>query len=118
MKQIVTETDYMQAVFDYMAEQLEGRFRLEFPEAEEIIDHMVDSLRNGLFRLDAEYMHKALRLSISTFGTSLTECMLDGCPNESQHNFCREYINLVWDARSLTREWLKGQGIVSGQSTN
>jgi hypothetical protein len=90
MRQVVTETDFMRAVYDYMAEQLEGRFKLEFPEGEEM----------------------------STFGAILTDCMLSDCDNGEYHDFAREFINLVWDSRQLTQEWLKGQGVVPGRSAN
>jgi hypothetical protein len=118
MRQVVTETDFMRAVYDYMAEQLEGRFKLEFPEGEEMIDLMVDSLRDETLRMDAEYMTRSLKVSLSTFGAILTDCMLSDCDNGEYHDFAREFINLVWDSRQLTQEWLKGQGVVPGRSAN
>ena len=118
MRQILTETDTMQAVYDYMAEQIDGRFRLEFPDEEEMIDILVSSLRDSLTRELNANMHIALATTVCDFGTILTSCMLTGCTNDRQHKFLREFINLAWDARQLTAEWLKGQGIVPGQSAN
>lgn len=118
MRQVVTETDFMRAVFDYMAEQLDGRFRLEFPDGEEMLDIMVYSLRDEDLRVDAEFMLRSLKASLISFGGVLTDCMLNDCGNGEYHDFAREYINLVWDSRQLTREWLKGQGVVPGRSAN
>lgn len=118
MRQVLTETDAMRAIYDYMAEQIDGRFRLEFPEEEEVIDILVASLRDPMTRMLDSHMYMALVTTIGDYGAALSSCMLNGCTNDKQHRFLREFINLAWDARRLTTEWLKGQGIVPGQSAN
>lgn len=118
MRQVLTETDTMQAVFDYMAEQLDGRFRLEFPNEEEVIDVLVNSLRDGETRNSEAHMKIALGTTMGDYFSVLTTCLISGCPNHKTHRFLRQFINLAWDARQFTNEWLKGQGIVPGQSAN
>lgn len=118
MRQVLTETDAVRAMYDYMAEQIDGRFRLEFPEEEEVIDILVDALRDPMTRELDIHMYTALATTIGDYTASLSSCMLTGCKNDKQHQFLREFINLAWDARRLTAEWLKGQGIVPGQSAN
>lgn len=118
MRQVVTEHDMWIAMYDYMAEQLNGRCRLEFPDSEEIIDHILDDLKNPIIRVDLGYVENSLGQTMGTFGTMLTACMLVGCHSEANHEFMREFINLVWDARWLTTEWLKSNGTPVGQSAN
>lgn len=116
--QVITELDAMRAVYDYMSLQLDGRFRLQFPEHREIIDEYVNDFLDDQVRQNADGMKFALAMVVNRYGTTLTNCSIKGCPHEDNHQFMREFINLVWDVRIQTAEWLKGQGIVPGQSAN
>ncbi len=118
MRQVVTELDTLRAMYDYIAEQLDGRFRLQFPEFEWKIDELVEELRNPTYRVEAPSMKFSLAGLVSVIGSAVTECTLQGCPDDDQHKFMREVINLIWDARFNTAEWLKEKGIVPGQSAN
>lgn len=118
MRQVVIEHDMWIAMFDYMGEQLDGRFRVQFPDSEDIIDQVLKDLNNPFTRSDYGHMRETLGLMISVFGTSLTGCLVDGCHEDANHEFIREFINLVWDARWLTSEWLKENGTIPGQSVN
>lgn len=117
-RQVITEHDMWIAMFDYIAEQLNGRYRLQFPDGEEIIDHILNDLNNPIIRADLDYMENSLGKTTGIFGTMFSECMLIGCREEATHEFMREFINLVWDARRLTTEWLKSNGTPVGQSIN
>lgn len=117
-KQVTTELDFAIAIFDYLAEQLDGRFRLQFPNHHDVLNTMVGNLRNPLLREDAIDMYAFLMHSGSQFTEALNSCMVIGCPSDANHVFLREALNLLWDSRENTREWLKEQGIVPGQSAN
>lgn len=116
--QVVTELDAMRAVYDYLALQLDGRFRLQFPDHEDYINNYVEDLRDDECREHDQAMRWGLAQTVNTMGTTLTTCSINGCENVGNHAFMREFINLIWDARELTGEWLRRQGIVPGQSTN
>lgn len=119
VRQVVTEHDMWIAMYDYMAEQLDGRCRLQFPGSKEVIDHILDDLNNPIIRADLDYMENSLGRTTGTLGTILSACMLTGCcQNDPFHEFMRDFLNLVWDARWLTTEWLKSNGIPVGQSVN
>lgn len=116
--QVVTEYDAFLAIYDYMALQLGGRFYVEYPNHREVIGVLIGNLRDEEVRSDLELMQSALLNTVSQFGTNVTACSLGGCDNTENHKFMREFLNLVWDARQLTAEWLRGQGIVPGHSVN
>lgn len=116
--QVTTDLEFMAAMYDYIAAQLEGRFVLEYPDFVNEITPFAESLRNPMVRIDAGGMKFALAATAIEVQSDLLKCSLDGCPHEENHKFKREFLDLVYDARQLTAEWLKGQGIVPGQSTN
>ena len=116
--QVVTETDAMNAVYTYLATQLDGWVRIEFPDHTSVIDDLVRDLRDDCCRNDPDGMKYALNGLTGEFAHILTGCMINGCDDEGNHRFMRSLINLVWDSRNQTAEWLKGQGIVPGQSAN
>lgn len=118
MRQVVTELDLYTAMCDYIAEQLEGRFSLQFPYHTEVAEHMVNKLRNPHMRESVGAIIQALEGTVSQLGMTVTQCTLRGCENDENHDFIREFLNLVWDARDLTHDWLRGKGIVPGQSAN
>lgn len=119
-RQVVTEADIYNAICDYMIVQLDGRFRVEFADEihKELIDVFIEGLRHPLVRLTEDTMRTHLLFLVSQTGMQLTECMLDACPNEVNNKFMREFVNLVWDARHNSGEWLRSEGIVPGQSVN
>ena len=116
--QVVTEADAMNAVYTYLATQLNGWVRVEFPNHTSIIDNLVEDLLDEECRNDPDGMKYALNGVTGEFTFLLTKCMINGCDDAENHKFMRAFINLVWDARTQTAEWLKGQGIVPGQSAN
>lgn len=117
--QVVTEYDAICAMYDYIALQLNGRFRVQFPEYEENISVFVESLYDKETRAQGEgHMKFALAQTTTDMFAPLLICGIDGCHNETAHAFRKEFIDLVLNARQQTAEWLKGQGIVPGQSTN
>ena len=118
MRQVVTELDTLRAMYDYISEQLDGRFRLQFPIFEWKIDELIGEFQNPTYRVEAPAMKFSLAGLVSMIGSAVTECALDGCPDDEQHEFMREVINLIWDARFNTAEWLKEKGIVPGQAAN
>lgn len=117
-RQVLTEHDWFNAVFDYMIEQLDGRFRLQFPEYQYDIDRVIENMNDPLCRASLDSMKYHIGLYMSLFGTTLTSHLVGGCPEEHNHEFLREYINLVWDSHTNTANWLTEQGIVPGQSAN
>lgn len=117
-QQVVTELDSWIAMCDYIAIQLEGRFRVEFPEHAELAHLMIGPLRDPYVRMNTSSMEALIKSWVSQLGMALTECSLIGCDNEETHAFEREFVNLIWDARAQTGEWLRRQGIVPGQSAN
>jgi len=117
-RQVVNEYDMWIAMYDYMISQLEGRFRLQFPSCQVVADQLLSDFRSECIRSNLNDMQSALNNAVSIFGASLTKCMLTSCPEHDSHEFLREFINLAWDLRWLTNEWLKEQGVVVGQSQN
>jgi len=118
-RQVVTEYDMFLAMYDYLAEQFDGRFRMEFPENEQLIDGFLENLNDAFLRSSQPAMKLVLLNTISLFGTQLTHHLLDGCHvDESHHEFMREVINTIWDSRELTTKWLHHKGIVPGRSVN
>lgn len=118
IKQVVTELDWMHAIYEYMEEQLDGRFRLQFPGQGEHIDELLEGMSHPFTRINEDTMMLVLINVTAAHGGRLTTHMLKGCPNEEEHEFQKELISLVWDARYETHEWLKDQGIIPGQSCN
>lgn len=118
MRQVVTELDLYVAMCDYMIEQLTGRFSVQFPEHTEVAAHMSQQLQNPHMRESVPEILSTIEGTVSYFGMTVTKCTLRGCTNEENHEFIREFLDLVWDARDLTNEWLRGKGIVPGQSAN
>jgi hypothetical protein len=116
--QVVTEYDWLDAMFNYIIDQLDGRFRLQFPDHHKTLDLLVVNMNHPLARTSSEAMMLQLNMAVSTFGSTLTKCSLVGCTRCSNHEFLREYINLIWDSRYETEQWLFQQGIIPGQSTN
>ena len=116
--QVVNSTDMMKAMCEYIATQINGRFRLQFPQHDRTLDNMVEVLHNPLYHSDASIAYRLLTNAVFEYGKTLTDCMICGCKNDDNHEFYREFINLVWDSRDLTEEWLRSQGIVPGQSAN
>jgi hypothetical protein len=116
--QVVTELDEMRAVYEYIISQLDGRFRVQFPAHTEFIDTLIENMQNPFVQITSDQMQVFLFQTVEQFTEALSSCAIQGCPHEGKHVFIREFINLVWDARDLTEEWLKGQGVVPGQSTN
>lgn len=116
--QVMTDDDWTLAVFDYISEQLDGRFRLQFPTQIDIIDNMVENIRDPKNRSHPAMMTCHLLNSVSLLSTTLTDCKLSGCPQKEQHKLIREFLDLVWDARDETYRWLYAKGVVPGQSTN
>lgn len=118
IKQVVTETDWMHAIYEYLMEQLGGRFKLQFPEHIDYIDGLLESMQDPLIRSTELTMMEALMNVTAAHGGMVTRHSLNGCPHDMNHKFSREFINLVWDARRETSEWLQGQGVIPGQSCN
>ena len=117
-RQIVTELDWYSAIYDYIAEQVDGRFRVEFPRLNDVIDEFVSGLRDPLSRLTPELMQWQLSQTVMKLSKQTVECSLEGCDNDDVHNFAKEFIHLIWGARNETSQWLHRQGIVPGQSAN
>lgn len=118
-EQVTTELDFMKTVYQYITEQLDGRFRLEYPEGLETIDHMITDLKYASqIGTDADDMKLALIRVGQNFAQLLFVCSMKDCPETKQHAFIREYMELILNARRFTSEWLKGKGIVPGQSWN
>jgi hypothetical protein len=118
MRQVVTELDAMNAVYDYIIEQLEGRFKLEYPKHTEHFDATADYFKNSLVRHDVIMMQVYMVQIMDMFYDSLSKCLITGCMNDDKHVAVRECLDLFFDARKLAAEWLKGQGVVPGQSAN
>jgi len=118
VRQVVTERDMWIAMYDYLSEQLNGYMKMSYPESEDVIENIVESLNDELVRMHSDWMETCLNNTVSTFGAALTSCMLNGCDEVVHHNFMREFINLVWDLRTLTTEWLKENGTTVGISYN
>ena len=118
MRQVLTELDLFTAMCDYMAEQLEGRFTVEFPNHRELTTHIAERLRDPAMRENVNHMAEAFESTVWQFTNSMNKCALSGCDNIENHKFLREFIDMVWDSRACTVEWLEGQGIVPGQSAN
>jgi hypothetical protein len=118
MKQVLTQFDWYNAMFDYIIDQLNGRFRLQFPEHTTALDTLVHNMSDPMGRSTAENMLAQLNMTASMFGATLTMCSLTGCNEHSNHELLREYINLIWDSRDETEHWLHQQGIVPGRSAN
>jgi hypothetical protein len=116
--QVVTEYDWLDAMFNYIIDQLDGRFRLQFPDHHKALDMLVVNMNHPLARTSSETMMLQLNMTASTFGSALTQCSLTRCVRCSNHEFLREYINLIWDSRYETEQWLFHQGIIPGQSAN
>jgi hypothetical protein len=116
--QVVTEYDWLDAMFNYIIDQLDGRFRLQFPDHHKTLDLLVVNMNHPLARTSSEAMMLQLNMAVSTFGSTLTQCSLTGCTRCSNHEFLREYINLIWDSRYETERWLFQQGIIPGRSAN
>jgi hypothetical protein len=116
--QVVTELDFWNAMCDYIVLQLQGRFQLEYPNYTEYSDEISKTLNDEWTRTTVENMQNVIRVIISKFGMTLTECSLDGCQNHENHALKRDFINLIWDIRQLTDEWLRSEGIVPGHSIN
>lgn len=118
IKQVINETDWMDAICEYMIEQLDGRFRLQFPGLTEKIDDLLLVLNDPLVRTSDATMIMGLGSIVGEHGARLTIHSLTGCSNTEGHAFQRELINLVWSARYETLTWLNQQGVVPGQSCN
>lgn len=118
LRQVVTEYDMWIAMYDYLIEQMNGYLKESYPESEDVIENIVDSLNDELVRCHQDWMERCLNNTVATLGAALTSCMLNGCDEVVYHNFMREFINLVWDVRPLTVEWLNAQGTPAGQSVN
>lgn len=118
MRQVLTDRDWAEAMLDYIADQVDGRLRLEFPEHEDVIDTMLESLRDPFIRVSEVAMKFQIARCVSSHMACLTDCILNGCQCEENHNFIKEFIHLVWDARDETTKWLLHRGIVPGQSVN
>lgn len=120
-RQIVTERDWMAAILDYIVEQLDGRLRAQYPDHDEIIDTMLENLDAPFARASTTVIEYTLRLNIAAHVSCLNDCMLklDNCKcNPDTHEFMKEFLLLVWDARNETESWLLRQGIIPGQSVN
>lgn len=118
IRQVVTERDWYIAVLDYMMEQIDGRFRMEFKNHGEEADLLIAMMSDEDIRQTADSMRNQIDYMVSYMGRTVTDCSLNGCPHTENHYFIREFINLVWDARHGTEQWLNQQGIVPGQSAN
>lgn len=118
LRQVVTEYDMWIAMYDYLIEQMNGYMKESYPDQEIHIENLVELLNDELIRMHADWMEYRLNAGVNILGAALTSCMLTGCENVDEHNFMREVINLVWDARTLTEEWLNEQGTPVGQSVN
>ena len=117
-RQVITTHDWFNAKFDYLIEQLNGRFRMQFPEYLDVLDSIVEDLRDPCIRMFEIDMIQTLNQHVFTVCSALNQCSLSGCQNTDNHEFLREFINLIWDSHNETDSWLKAQGIVSGQCTN
>src|SRR3954468_9920643 len=92
IKQVINETDWMDAICEYMIEQLVGRFRLQFPGLTEAIDDALLILNDQLVRTSDATMIMALGTIVGTNGARLTIHSLTGCMNTEGHAFQRELI--------------------------
>jgi hypothetical protein len=118
MKQVLTQFDWYNAMFDYIIDQLDGRFRVQFPDHGGTLDMLIHNMSDPMGRMTPENMIAQLNMTASMFGTTLTMCSLTGCDEHGNHELLREYINLIWDSRDETERWLHQQGIVPGRSAN
>lgn len=119
MRPAVTNVDqWYNAVFDYIVEQIDGRFRIQFPNELELIDYLIESFQLDFRRISAETMIGFLSFASHTMNDQLMECMSRSCTREERHNLLKEFIQLMWDAEVDTHEWLKAQGVIVGQSHN
>ena len=118
MRQSVREIDFSRSMLDYICEQLQGRVLLEFPEEREIVDWMCENFQHSALRYNEISIHAALMITVQNCMESLTPCLTTGCDSPIPHEFLREVINLVWNARLETDEWLRRKGIVVGRSVN
>lgn len=118
MKQVVTPLDWLNAKFDYLIDQLNGRIRLEYPEFGDVIDQFIGDLSNEFTRMLELEMIERINQNVFTICSIRTECSLTGCPNERNHKFLEEILNLIWNSHHETELWLTRQGIVPGQSTS
>ena len=118
MRQVVTEHDAMIAVYDYLAEQLDDRLRYTYTDGTdiELIDTLVEALREPVNRCSVPCMKMQLANTVSEFAEGLTVCLVAGC--EHDHGLEKEVISLVWNAHEKTADWLKRQGVIVGLSTN
>ena len=117
-RQVVTEYDMWIAMYDYLIEQCNGYLKDTYPEQEEVLGNIIDTLSDEMVRMHSDWMEQRLNSAVSIVGAALTSCMLSGCDEVANHNFMREFINLIWDARVLTEEWLKANGTPVGFSVN
>jgi len=118
VRQVVTEHDMWIAMYDYLTIQLNGYMKKSYPESEEVIDGLIENFNDEVVRLDSDWMEQRLNNGVSILGAALTSCMLNGCDEVHNHNFMREFINLIWDLRTLTTEWLNENGTTVGFSHN
>lgn len=118
IKQVVNETDWMDAIYEYIKLQLDGRFRLQFPNMEETIGDILETMDDHLVRSTEQTMLLGIMNAVAAHGSRLTLHSLTGCQNDECHEFQREFINLVWSARNETLQWLKSNGVIPGQSCN
>jgi hypothetical protein len=117
-RQVVTEHDMWIAMYDYLIEQCNGYLKETYPESEDVIENITESLNDEVVRMHDDWMKMCLNNTVSTLVEALTSCMLSGCDEYVYHNFMMEVINLIWDLRTLTTEWLKANGTPVGFSVN
>src|SRR5690349_6088391 len=108
-RQLVTASDWMEAILDYVIEQTDGRLRATYPGHDEVIDAIVGSLQNPYVRMSPIAMQCMLSRNVQAHVACLNDCAVkfDRCDcNEETHKFMRDFLNLVWGARDEVKVWL------------
>ena len=119
MRPSVTNIDqWYNSVFDYIIEQLDGRFRIQFPNEGELIGYIIDGFRREPRRESADEMVKFMGYASRVMNDQLMVCMSNDCTRDERHDLLKEFIQLMWSAEEDTAEWLKAQGVIVGQSHN
>lgn len=116
MRQVITELDAMHAMNDYIAWRLETDLRQQYPQDSALIDQLIDALQHPANRLSPAVMKMLLVNTVVEFAEALAiQATTD---NTEDLRLIRAFVNLVWDSPQGTAQWLRGQGVIVGQSAN